>query len=115
MLNFEVVATLKKWVCLPATCTYRGKPRVGHIAAVKQGPAIRTEDKVEFEYANDPDGTVYVDWLEKGAGKTKTFRWEYVTDFRLSKGDEPPAVPDNPQQIDSVLVRPWRIMEVKNA
>lgn len=91
MDNRKLAVTVSTYVNKPATCYYNGKQRTGHINSVKQGPARRM-DTGEFTYQNSPDGDVYVDWLERGDKKCKSFRWDKVIDFYLIPSEEAAAV-----------------------
>jgi hypothetical protein len=77
----KLAEVVKSYIGWPARCFYKDKQRVGHINAVKQGPAVKGDNS--YEYQNSPFGQVYIDWVEEGTLSCKTFRWSAVTDFTV--------------------------------
>jgi hypothetical protein len=90
MKNLSIRKEVEAYIGLRATCTYNAKTRYGHIAAVKQGRAIRQDDG-EFTYLNEPWAEVYIDWQERGSVTVKCLKWSKVTAFILEEAPKPKA------------------------
>lgn len=85
------------------------KERIGQIKGVKQGPC--RPSKPDFLYLNEPDGDVYIDWLDEGSDKTRSLMWLRVQRYDFVGPEEPRAVEKVEKTEAPMFVRRNRLVE----